>query len=411
MKYVSVTSPGTDMSKPIFNYFKDYLVSLGEPATSKAWTLVQIDKHMHRLLHESPESASLYIDSGGFQIIVGYINSSRIREYVDSYHFVLEKNKDRIGSIFSLDVFNAAYSKEKIYDENKYSINESIALIKKYPEIADKQLFVLQTSNLNTFDIWKNLFKDLEVYKYYKRWSIGGLVGLKKSTNARFSHAVPATLWLLTYQKYFSFTIDQIHWLGQSSRLSFLSMALIERLFNINMTSDSSQLVRFAPIEQKLPLMHKHNGEFVLIETVQDIWAKMLKTREVNHEVFNEISGQKIPTGTYISSSDYFKNNDDKFHNVDFIEIQSQNVFYEMEFGNLMADKIMEIGIENIVEEQQLRDLHPIMNRGRTSQELMNNLNYFKEFQSIIRDGDIDKADNIMYKITEDYKTYFDLKS
>lgn len=407
MKYVSVTSPGSDMSKPIFNYFENYLISLGEPATSNAWTLQQLDKHANKMLHERPADANLYIDSGGFQIIVGYIISTRVREYVDSYHFILEKYRDRIGSIFSLDVFNSSYSKEKVYEENKYSIEESINLIKKYPEISDKQLFVMQTSNKISFDIWKNLFVNLEVYKYYKKWSIGGLVGLKKSTNAKFSHAVPATLWLLTYQKHFNFTIDQIHWLGQSSRLSFLSMALFERLYNINMTSDSSQLVRFAPIEQKFPLMHKHDGEFCLIESVSDVFSRMLKSREVHHEIID----YKKCTTEIQTSSEYYQKNDDRFHNVDFIEIQSQNVYYEIEFGNLIADRIMEIGIDNIKEEQQLRDLHPILNRGRTAQELMNNINYFKEFHIIVQSGDIASADLIMAKITDDYKNYFDGKS
>ena len=407
MKYVSVTSPGSDMSKPIFNYFENYLVSLGEPATSLAWTMKQLVSHAHKLLKEKPADANLYIDSGGFQIIVGYITSSRVREYVDSYHFILEKYREDIGSIFSLDVFNSAYSKEKIYEENKYSIEESISLIKKYPEISDKQLFVMQTSNDMTFDIWKNLFIDLEVHKYYKKWSIGGLVGLKKSTNARFSHAVPATLWLLTYQKHFNFTIDQIHWLGQSSRLSFLSMALFERLYNVNMTSDSSQLVRFAPIEQKFPLMHKHNDEFCLVETVSDVFSRMLKFREVTHEIVDYKQGKS----NFQTSREYYDNNDDRFHNVDFIEIQSQNVFYEIEFGNLMADKIMEIGIDSITEEQQLKDLHPILNRGRTAQELMNNINFFKEFKPIIESGDIKGADLIMERITNDYKNYFEGKS
>jgi hypothetical protein len=407
MKYVSVTSPGSDMSKPIFNYFENYLVSLGEPATSNAWTLQQLDKHASRLLKEKPADTNLYIDSGGFQIIVGYITSSRVREYVDSYHFILEKYRENIGSIFSLDVFNSKYSKEKIYEENKYSIEESISLIKKFPEIADKQLFVMQTSNAMSFDIWKNLFIDLEVYKYYKKWSIGGLVGLKKSTNARFSHAVPATLWLLTYQKHFNFSIDQIHWLGQSSRLSFLSMALFERLYSINMTSDSSQLVRFAPIEQKFPLMYKHENEFCLIETVSDVFSRMLKGREVNHEIID----YKKCKSEIQTSHEYYVKNDDRFHNVDFIEIQSQNVYYEIEFGNLIADKIMEIGIDSITEEQQLRDLHPILNRGRTALELMNNINFFKEFQSVVSSGDITAANTIMERVTNDYKIYFDGKS
>lgn len=399
MKYVSVTSPGSDMSKPIFNYFDDYLVSMGEPTTSPAWTLMQLVKHISKIIKEKPKDTRLYIDSGGFQIIVGYVSKNKVKDYIDAYHYILETYKDKIDQIFSLDVFNSSYDNKTIYEQNKFSTESSIDLIKKYPEIADKQLFVMQTSNVQTFSIWKNLFVDLEVYKYYKRWSIGGLVGLKKSTNAKFSHAVPSTLWLLTYQTKFKFDIDQIHWLGQSSRLSFLSMALFERLYNINMTSDSSQLVRFAPMEQKLPLMHKHDNEFCLIESESDIFAKMLKDRSITHE----IDILKLNKTIYQTSYEYYSNNNNRFHNVDFIEVQSQNVYYEMAFGNFIADLIMSIGIDNIKESQQLKDLHPILNRGRTANELMNNINYFKQFQDIVKQGDTAAADLIMENIVNAY--------
>lgn len=410
MKYVSVTSPESGMSAPIFKYFDDYLISLGEPVTSQAWNIKNVIKHLKHMLRSQPEKKELYIDSGGFQIIVGYVSLNRIKEYIDTYHHALELCRDEIKQIFTLDIFNEKFfsldkagnrycSENALYDYNKLSILESIKLITEYPEIANKQLFVLQTSNKNTFDTWKKLFVDLEVYKYFKRWSIGGLVGLKKDTNAKFSHAVPATLWLLTYQKKYNFPIDQVHWLGQSSRLSFLSMALFERLYNINMTSDSSQLVRFADIKQKFPLICKHNNEFVLIESESDVLNIMLKDNTVIHETLHY---DKEGVDKHINSIDYY-NTYGRFHNTDFIEIQSQNVYYEIEFGNYIADRIIEIGLDNITEEQHLKDLHPIMARGRTAHELMNNINYFKKFKTIIENADTDSADKIVDEVVMDY--------
>ena len=492
MKYVSVTSPGSEMSKPIFNYFDDYLVSLGEPATSKAWTMKSILSHTRKLINEKmedPRDISLYIDSGGFQIIVGYVSFNRIFEFIDTYHFVLKKFKNEIDKIFALDVFSATYfdrkfiigkdgkrivnakvigktkltdndylsvpnfpdvySKEHpaivgLYKANKYSMESSIKLIQEFPILADKQLFILQSGNHLTFNLWKELFLDLEIYKHYKLWSVGGLVGLKKSTNAKFSHAVPATLWLLTYQKHFDFKIEQVHWLGQSSRLSFLSMALFERLYSINMTSDSSQLVRFAPLDAKLPYIFKDGGDFKLAENKADVINHMLpkhslpdakcyisKThlgfiKEVKPDVIAKYDDEVHPILIYdkatfdnivpddgviffsMTPTDYLEITG-KLDNQTFIELQSQNLDADLHFGNLIVDKIMKIGIDNITEEQHLRDLHPIMNRGRTAKELYNNILIFKKFAPIIEAGDLLAADDIMQKIVDGYiKESFD---
>ena len=485
MKYVSVTSPGSDMSKPIFNYFEDYLVSLGEPVTSNSWDVFSILRHVNKILRESPDDAELYIDSGGFQIIVGYVKPERIKEYITAYHYILKKCKDQINQIFGLDVYSdtflpsrkvnegvflksnvhangkvkikdakrvpvfpETYSREnfkEFYEANEFSITSSINLIKEFPEISDKQLFVLQTSNIVTFNMWKELFLNLEVYKYYKRWSIGGLVGLKKSTNAKFSHAVPATLWLLTYQQKLNFTIDQIHWLGQSSRLSFLSMALFEKLYGLNMTSDSSQLVRFAPLEAKLPylIINKEN-EFELISSKEEIY-KMFDMHSIPNNIcyiskskngkvaeFKNLkmieawknNGKKIPvydknTFDTILADDskpiYFQITDKEFleltgklDNQTFIEFQSQNLFADMKFGELIADKIVKTGIDNFTEVDQLKELHPIMERGRIAKELLNNLSYFKEFKNIIQNADTDAADNIMQDIVKEYRLKMD---
>ena len=423
MKYISVTSPGSDMSVPIFNYFRDYLVSLGEPTTSPGWTRESLKRHFIKMLHEKPEGIELYVDSGGFQIIVDFITVDKIDKYVDIYHELCNELCDGIDNIFSLDIFNRNLSGQQLYDFNNYSIKKSIELIQQKPQFADKQLFVLQSSNRYSFGNWKKLMDELEVNKFYKKWAIGGLVGLKKTTNAKFSHAIPATLWLLTYQKSRGMIIDQVHWLGQSSRLSFISMALMERLYKINMTSDSSQLVRFAALEQKFPFMFQNlfTKEFMLVNSVNDVFDKMLRQHSmgVNHrhaiEVKNDESDKSKPEFNYYTPKEYFdnyslisgiKNAKPQLHNVDFIECQSQNVYFDMQFAEIIADEIISIGIDNISSSDQLLAIHPIMNQGRIAQELFNNILYFKKFKPIVEAGDLDKANHIMETIHDGYDYY-----
>ena len=70
-EYVAVT--GSEVDSPIFNYFDNYLISVGEPLTSQKWDLYTMTKHAKRILRKKIKDKKLYIDSGGFQIIQDYV--------------------------------------------------------------------------------------------------------------------------------------------------------------------------------------------------------------------------------------------------------------------------------------------------------------------------------------------------
>ena len=432
MKYVSVTAPGTLMSKVIFNYFNNYLVSFGEAATNNSWNISRLSMNLKKILEEKPKDMTLYIDSGGFQIIMGYIYGSRIDEFIEAYHYALEKHYKNIDKIFGLDVSNNELDLKQTYLYNRKSTLKSIALIDKIPAIKDKQFYIMHTGSVKALQVWRKLFIDEEVYKHFNLWSFGGLVGLKKRTNAKFSHAVPATLWFLTYQKKYNFTIDQIHWLGQSSRLSFIAMGLFERLYKLNMTSDSSALVRFAPIDQKLPLIHKHKEDYDVAVNIEDIDI-MLENHSLDKEdslykhVYDKDFDFKDQSerNYYLNKSNKNELDDQMFSemfetraeyaiqhfsrrklldNSDMTELQSQGIHFEIQFANVICDKLIEIGIENITTVDQLYDIHPILKRGRTAKELLNNIHFFNEFKEIVESGSVDKADTIMMNVVKTYE-------
>ena len=260
MDYIGVLSskPGSQAYRSTFKYFKKYLITLGEPTASPNWSLPQILKHAkHIIEHEKQPNSELMIDSGGFQFIVKKISRQRALEYIECYHIVLDMYHDQIQKIFSLDVNNFDMTATEILEWNYKSTQMTIDLINKHPELKNKVLFVIQNRNERVFEIWRKLFLEKKVWEHFDLYSIGGLVNLKKETKVDFNHAVPGTLWLLTYAKHFGFEVKQLHWLGQSSKVVFIAMALIEKLYGIYLTSDSSELIRFAPIEQKLPLIRK----------------------------------------------------------------------------------------------------------------------------------------------------------
>ena len=262
MDYIGVLSstPHSPAYRSTFKYFNKYLITLGEPTASTNWTMLHILKHARNIIIKEKvpgQDAELMIDSGGFQIIVGKIRQERILEFIECYHKVLELYPNEIDKIFSLDINNFNMTTKDIYDWNKRSTEMTIESMKKFPQLKSKVLFVLQNRNERVFEIWRKLFVENRVWEHFDLYSFGGLVGLKKATKVNFNHAVPATMWLLTYAKKYNFEIKQLHWLGQSSRVVFIAMALLEKLYGIYLTSDSSEIIRFAPIAQKLPLLKK----------------------------------------------------------------------------------------------------------------------------------------------------------
>ena len=262
MAYIGVLSsqPSLPAYRSTFKYFNKYLITLGEPTqSSEKWTLISVLKHAENIIinKKVENGAELYCDSSGFQIITGKITKSRILEFCEVYHFVLEKYYKEIDKIFSLDINNQSFTAEEILEWNYKSTEATIESIKKFPVLKEKVLFVLQNRNRRVFEIWRKLFVEKRVWEHFDLYSIGGLVGLKKTTAVDFNHAVPATMWLLVYAKKYNFEIKQLHWLGQSSKVVFIAMAIMEKLFGVYFTSDSSELIRFAPIAQKLPLIRK----------------------------------------------------------------------------------------------------------------------------------------------------------
>lgn len=437
MKYVAVLSsqPGADVYTPIFNYFDDYLITLGEVTAGNAkkmkqanWTLMDVLKHANKIIKTNKVyNKHLYIDSAGFQVIMGHITISRLSDYIQCYHEVILKFKDDIHKIFSLDINNIDFTRDQILKYNDLSINESINIIKKYPEIKDKQLFVVQSRNTYVFKIWKELMLKHNVFEYFNLWSIGGLVNLKKETNADFSHAVPITLWLIAYSKKYNGNIKQVHWLGQSSRLAFISMALFEKVYNIHMTSDSSQLIRFAPIEHKMPFMSIDNTtkEFKLAmdhDTIEEMFTRHSLGKEHADMTIKKFRNYTLNNSNFetdheeeeFSTEELAKINDKNINkiksnknnfsmdNEDIIELQSQNIFYEIQFANMVVEKLTEQPLE-YWNTENIKEIHPILARGRIAKEIINNLSFFIKFKPIIENGDLDLADKIMIGVTESY--------
>jgi hypothetical protein len=410
MNYVAVLGAAVkDLIAEIsFTYFPNYLVSMAEPTTSRSWTLLQIDKQVRKILKlkkkfqkqfpDIKDEIKLFIDSGGFQIIQGYIVKSRVKEYIGTYHSILEWYYKDIDRIFSLDIMNKGWSKEELIKLNDYSIDRSIALIKKIPEIKDKQLFIVQTRNIHVFDLWKDLMDKHNVYQYYERYSFGGLVGLKKETNAKFSHIIPFVFWLINKVKKNNGKITQIHLLGQSSKLMIFSTVFLERLLsfygiNIQFTMDSSELIRFAKIEHKLPILCNDSGEYKFIRELDNL-NLMLK----NHQ---NLSKEDLKN---LDKKEELLCKHGKLESKDFVEFMCQNINNAIDLSHLIIDNKSHDELLNLLDysEKEIKEMHPVFEQGRFAAEVYNNLKIIKDLLPSISNDSFDINDINIEKYCKD---------
>ncbi len=399
MEYVPVlgAAPSHATKTPVIHHFDDYLISIAEPTTSRSWTMQDIYKQLKKINNKRLPGLRLYLDSGGYQVIVGYITENRIKEYTDVYHFIIENFMEDIDRIFTLDINTPKFSKEKIFKYNDYSIDSSIDLIKKYPELRDKQLFVVQSRFSHILEDWLQLMDKHDIAKWYDRYSMGGLVGLKKETRVQFNHFVPMVVWLATYIQNrrkqdtpFPAPIKQIHMLGQSSRVAIVSGTILERLFGINITMDSSEVIRFSPIAAKVPMVHKQDTNFTIVNNLTEMESMVDAHSDPQAHLEIENLKNQLSIG--------------KVTNQTFVELICQNLSNLIAFSEQMLD---EVPVEEVVQWQasDFENYHDLFKIGRLSIEMANNMRLIRILKPYYDDNNFIGIHDHVTKIINNYYT------
>lgn len=330
----------------------------------------------------------LYMDSGGYQIITGHITERRIKEYTDVYHMILKHFKDDIDVIFSLDINTPKFSQEKLIKYNDYSIDESLKLHKEFPEFRDKQLFVVQSRFPNILEDWRILMDKHKVCESFKLYSFGGLVGLKSEVRSHFNHFVPMTLWLMTYAKSGGHAKpEQIHMLGQSSRVAIITGIILEKLLGVKMTMDSSEIIRFRPIAAKTPMVSK-KGEFDIISNLEEMQS-MIDCHS-DPEAIEEI--EQVKTDLL----------EGKITNQTFVELISQNLKNLIDFGEHL---VQDIDINEIINwtKEDFENYHKVFRIGRLASEMANNMRLIRILKKYYDNDDFEGIHSHTKKIIANY--------
>lgn len=260
--YVHTSSEllGTNTIEFLDNYVDSYLYSLIYALQSSNFGLDSLHKLVDNLDPSKDDIKSysqrvrdkynkqLFIDSGGYSIIVGDVSPRDLGKFIECYHEFLHKYPHLFDKIFSLDIpvflKHTEYNTVKfIKEQNMKSVNLSKQILTQN-NLFDKFIFVWQFTTPNKYNVWRSVYEKVLADTNVQHFGIGGMVGLRGRTGIRFSPfiAMEYKLLKLIYDKNYS-KESYIHNLGVYGLHDRFLMAFFHRLFNEYYLKDKNSSV------------------------------------------------------------------------------------------------------------------------------------------------------------------------
>ena len=185
-----------------------------------------------------PVKGMLFIDSGGYSIIVGYVSPENIHHFINCYNTIMVLRRDFYSYIFSLDIpFSIKYKKlnttSALLIYNREALATAKDILEKYPEIRDKYYFVWHFKMATQYMVWRQLYQELGLASVVRNWALGGMVGMRGLTRINFSpFTAMAFRCLLDYlTQRLSPHPFRLHYLGMYIPYDRFQIALLEQLF------------------------------------------------------------------------------------------------------------------------------------------------------------------------------------
>jgi len=200
--------------------------------------------------------SKIYIDSGGFQIANGAINTCDMPKFIDMYYSDIMKNIDSIDHAFILDIPPGPNSAEiftsydQIEELNRLSYQKCKEIIPA-DIIRDKMIYVHHFRTPNLMRIWNKLLWEERMAEGYNYFAVGGIVA-----NLSTSHAIPVSMIsmplvnIIRYIKSRNMKSFKFHILGGAQFTEVFLYKLFEKHIkevhdiDIDITYDSSMIFK-----------------------------------------------------------------------------------------------------------------------------------------------------------------------
>jgi hypothetical protein len=270
-------------------------------------TLQKVKKQIqnYKQTYIDTTKSKLYVDSGGYSYIVGDIHPRDTYKLIECYHDYLNTEINNFDRIFSLDIpislkYNEVNTVKHIYDFNYKSLSLSKQYLLKHPELVNKFYLIWQFKLSKQYLIWSKIIDELKLNDIITNRAIGGMVGLKKITNIKFSPFIGLSYKLLSdyiTAKRFDEPL-RIHLLGVYVNHDRLIIALLEKLFNsylkeyntyCHFTYDSINPMRTAQLKARnLDIFVFYNNEINTYTLHKDLPDSVLKFI-YHHNSYNDV--------------------------------------------------------------------------------------------------------------------------
>jgi hypothetical protein len=195
----------------------------------------------------------LFLDSGGFQAIRGYLTKEEMKDFAHQYTEYLEQYPDDYDYAFILDLpaFDKGLKDDKdIYDLNKYSYEQFHKLPK---EVQNKIIYVYHFNIPRVNNIWYRFFEEGLVDGIDTNYfSVGGLVGrtVSETILPYINYSLPlyniVRYQMLNRNRYQA----KFHVLGVGTYYLGIFFAFLQKLlkdkynFQLDMTFDSTSPIK-----------------------------------------------------------------------------------------------------------------------------------------------------------------------
>ncbi len=185
-----------------------------------------------------PAHGKLFVDSGGYSIIVGDVHPTAIPRFAQCHNAMFRLEAGEFDKFFSLDIplslrFPEMNTKQKIMDFNDYALTMACDILNDNPVAQDRYCFVWHFKMLDQYEIWKALYAKHDLNNVIRHRAIGGMVALRGITRIKFSPFIGmAYRCLLDYLDAGRFDQDfSLHYLGMYLPYDRFQMAILDGLF------------------------------------------------------------------------------------------------------------------------------------------------------------------------------------
>jgi len=264
----------------IQNSINRYLYSYGTGLSYK--TKKMSPKHSEKIareickISERPfmKNSKLYIDSGGFQVAMGAVETKDMPNFIEKYHQFLKDNHQNFSHAFTLDLppgpsSTVFESYEQLENLNRQSYQASANLPQ---EIKDKMLYIHHFRTPSLYNTWEKFLWEENLADGYKNFATGGLVA-----NMATDMTIPCIIYAIPLSEILRYAISKglkefnFHVLGGANFIDvfyhklFSYHILKTHGVKVNISYDSSAIFKALAIGRFVPVF-KEDGVLIKMD-------------------------------------------------------------------------------------------------------------------------------------------------